>query len=134
MDADYIQERRYFRRPRLRSRLMGPERPDDLQVPVFVTAVTYAPRALAIWTANVPTPPAPQTSTRCPARTCALSTQTLQCGASREAESRGLLGSGQGLHTVVTVGQERQTTNTDRRGQGVRSSPLVPALLAATTL
>src|SRR3954467_13276403 len=38
---------------------------------VLQTPVTSAPEALAIWTANVPTPPdAPMTSTRCPVETC----------------------------------------------------------------
>src|SRR5437773_11869741 len=59
---------------------------------VLQTAVTCAPNAFAICTANVPTPPvAPLIRTRCPGLELPLVAKTLQRGRGRHGHGRGLL-------------------------------------------
>src|SRR6266542_4267226 len=60
---------------------------------VLHTPVTWAPTALAIWTANVPIPPdAPLIRTFCPGCTCAVSRSA--CRAVIAARGTGVLGEG----------------------------------------
>ena len=83
---------------------------------VLHTPVTSAPNALAIWTANVPTPPdAPLMSTFWPGLHLALVAQQLEGGRGRDPQGRGLL-----EREAGRLGHEVVRWSTHVLGEGAR--------------